>query len=163
MNDSTRRGHLRDAIGDRGEKIAHLAITDFQTTTEPIFRAGFLGEKWPTFDFYVESTAAVEFRPYFFVQVRSTEKPIDGRLPVFASTQSIGRMKELPGPSYLFGVHTPSRRVFVKAIHAFAESEAVNGIALRNELLPGTLQLLHDEVRQFWERVENKPTTSVFV
>jgi hypothetical protein len=45
---------LKDVTGFRGEKIVELCLTDYRTFAKPLFRPGFLGEKWPSIDFYVE-------------------------------------------------------------------------------------------------------------
>jgi Domain of unknown function (DUF4365) len=38
---------LRDVTGFRGEKILELCLTDYQNFPQPLFRPGFLGDKWP--------------------------------------------------------------------------------------------------------------------
>lgn len=45
---------LQDVTGYRGEKMVALCLTDSSQFTEPLFRPNFLGEQWPTIDFYVE-------------------------------------------------------------------------------------------------------------
>lgn len=56
-----------DALGDRGEAIFRVLITEFDTPAGPIFRPYFLGEKWPVVDFIVELMGAGATIPYFFV------------------------------------------------------------------------------------------------
>ena len=48
---------LNDITGFRGEKIVELCLTDYSDFPKPLFRPGFLGDKWPAIDFYVELTA----------------------------------------------------------------------------------------------------------
>ena len=57
---------LQEVTGFRGERIVELCLTDYQAFSKPLFRPGFLGDKWPTIDFYVELTAVRGKRLYFF-------------------------------------------------------------------------------------------------
>jgi hypothetical protein len=45
---------LQDVIGNRGEKLVELCLTDYATFDAPLFRLSHLGEKWPAVDFYGE-------------------------------------------------------------------------------------------------------------
>jgi hypothetical protein len=68
----------------------------------------------------------------------------------------------LPGPTYLLGVHEPTRRVFVKSVHTGVAAEAITKIALTHELNSANLQKLYNEVRDYWQSATHKPTDSVF-
>ncbi len=57
---------LQEITGFRGEKIVELCLTNYESFPKPIFKPGFLGDKWPTIDFYVELTNVRGKRPYFF-------------------------------------------------------------------------------------------------
>jgi hypothetical protein len=70
---------LRDVTGFRGEKIVELCLTDYASFAEPLFRPGFLGEKWPAIDFYVELAQVTGHRLYFFGQVKSTSSVLSSR------------------------------------------------------------------------------------
>jgi hypothetical protein len=70
---------LQDVTGFRGEKIAELALTDYSEFPKPLFQPGFLGDKWPAIDFYVELTAVPGKRPYFFVQTKATKSKLTKR------------------------------------------------------------------------------------
>lgn len=41
---------LRDVVGFRGEKLVELRLTDYSAFEQPLFRPGFLGDKWPAVD-----------------------------------------------------------------------------------------------------------------
>ena len=56
---------LSNLIGDRGENIFELAITDYSAFSKPLFKPGFLGEKWPTIDYYVELLGGVKDESLF--------------------------------------------------------------------------------------------------
>lgn len=62
----------RDALGQRGEAIFNVLMTEMDSLSGPTFRPYFLGDKWPIVDFIVELVGAGAATPYFFVQVKTT-------------------------------------------------------------------------------------------
>jgi hypothetical protein len=152
-----------DATGTRGEKIVELCLTDFQTSRRPLFRLSFLGDKWPTIDFYAELRAVRKRTPYFLAQVKATTRHLSPQnLNISSKRIDIARLLRIPGPTYIFGVHEPSKRVFVKSVHLGVPKQAITRIPIRNELTPGRLRELYEEVREFWKTSGKKPNTSVF-
>src|SRR5262245_22873586 len=63
---------LSNLIGDRGENIFELAITDYREFARPLFKPGFLGDKWPAVDYYVELVGVEGSTPFFFAQIKTT-------------------------------------------------------------------------------------------
>ena len=72
----------------------------------------------------------------------------------------VERLLRIPGPTYIFGVHEPSQRVFVRSVHMGIQ--AVTRIPVEYELTSTNLEALHREVRDFWSANEHKPVSSVF-
>lgn len=156
---------LKDVTGFRGEKIVELCLTDYQAFRKPLFRPGFLGDKWPAIDFYVELTAVPGKRPYFFGQVKATTSKLTAtskNLSVSTKKEDIQRLLRIPGPTYILGVHEPSKRVFVRSVHTGVAVKAITRIPLTYELTSANLKKLHDEVRDYWATSYHKPTSSVF-
>ena len=156
---------LRDITGYRGEKIVELCLTNYEMFAKPLFRPGFLGDKWPAIDFYVELTGVTKKRLYFFVQVKATTVNIASNavnLPISSRKQHVSQLLQIPGPTYLLGVHEPSRRVFVRSVHAGVSAKSITRIPLAHELNAGNLRRLHQEVREYWRTSNHKPTSSVF-
>jgi hypothetical protein len=125
----------------------------------------FLGDKWPAIDFYVELTAIKNQRPYFFVQTKSTAVPIRPqakRLQISTKKSDVPRLLGIPGPTYIFGVHEPTQRVFVRSVHAGLKTSSITSIPLSHELNSANLVALQNEVRDFWQSTAFKPQTSVF-
>jgi hypothetical protein len=156
---------LQDVTGFRGEKILELRLTDYQQFAGPLFRPGFLGDKWPAIDFYVELRRVSRKTPYFFAQAKTTA----GSLPKSASSLKISskksdieRLLKMPGPTYIFGIHEKSQRVFVRSIHDGTPAKAITRIPLSHELTATNLRKLHDEVKGFWKESKFKPKGSVF-
>lgn len=156
---------LTDVTGFRGERIVELCLTDYRSFPKPLFRPGFLGDKWPAIDYYVELTETSGERLYFFAQVKSTAATLGARataLRVGTRKKDIQRLLEIPGPTYILGVHEPTARVFAHAVHSATPAKAIRRIPLTYELTSSNLRALHDEVRNFWIGSLMKPTTSVF-
>ena len=157
--------HLRDVTGFRGEKIVELCLTDFSEFARPLFRPGFLGDKWPAIDFYVELNDVRARRPYFLVQTKTTSAKLklhDTSLKISSTKHDVHRLLQIPGPTYILGVHEPSGRVFAKSVHKGIDPVAITRIQLRNELTSSNLRRLYDEVRHYWQLTQHKPSTSVF-
>lgn len=156
---------LREVTGYRGEKLVELCLTNYASFDKPLFRPGFLGDKWPAIDFYVELIAVKGRRPYFFGQVKSTRAtllPTATELPISTKKKDIKRLLQIPGPTYIFGVHEPSSRVFIRSVHNGTPPKAITKISLSYELTNHNLQKLQDEVKAYWSTRTHKPITSVF-
>jgi len=73
---------LREVTGFRGEKILELCLTDYKEFAGPLFRPGFLDDKWPSIDFYVELQAVTKRKPYFFAQAKTTASRLSRSLRI---------------------------------------------------------------------------------
>jgi len=156
---------LIEVIGNRGEAIVELCLTDYQAFTRPLFRPGFLGDKWPSIDFYVELVSVRGKRLYFFVQAKATTSALtemSTSLSISTKRNDIVQLLRIPGPTYILGIHEPSKRVFVRSVHTGVPVKAITRIPVSHELTSRNLRVLHDEVREFWATNGHKPISSVF-
>ncbi len=156
---------LNDITGFRGEKIVELCLTDYSDFPKPLFRPGFLGDKWPAIDFYVELTAVRGKRLYFFVQAKATTSTLtehSTNLSVSTKKKDIDRLLRIPGPTYILGIHEPSKRVFIRSVHTGIPVKAITRIPIIYELTSANLRELHEEVHNYWLTTDHKPTSSVF-
>jgi hypothetical protein len=94
---------LREVTGRRGENIVELCLTNYKDFDAPLFRPGFLGDKWPSIDFYVELQAVRKRRPYFFAQAKATTAGLSQSLRILVKKKDIERLLQIPGPTYIFG------------------------------------------------------------
>ncbi len=148
---------LQDVTGFRGEKILELRLTDYQHFAGPLFRPGFLGDKWPAVDFYVELRRVSRKTPYFFAQAKTTAGllPRSARaLRISSKRDDVERLLKIPGPTYIFGIHEKSQRVFVRSIHDGTPARAITRIPVSHELTAANLRKLHDEVKAFWKETQ---------
>ncbi|MBD1903741.1 hypothetical protein NDI44_28055 [Trichocoleus sp. DQ-A3] len=160
---------LKDVTGSRGENIVELCLTDYQAFSKSLFNPAFLGDKWPAIEFFVELNDVPGKRLYFFAQVKTTTSALHTlHLEISSKRKDIERLLEIPGPTYILGVHEPSSRVFAISVHTGVAVKAITKIPLAYELTNPNLQTspnlqkLHDEVRTYWSTTNHKPTTSVF-
>jgi hypothetical protein len=155
--------HLKDVTGSRGEKIAELELTNNDKSNPPRFRTVFLGEKWPTLDLYVELDLVKGQRPFFFVQCKSTSTALSRKsIRVRLSKSDVQKLRHVPGPTYLIAVHEPTRKAFLKAVHAKTPISGIGSVSTKNELNLKSLKKLHAEVVTFWKKSKSKPVASVF-
>jgi hypothetical protein len=161
-----KQAELRDVVGSRGEKILELCLTDYEQFQMPLFRPGFLGDKWPAIDFYVELRGSRKRNFFFFAQAKSTQRPLPAtatHVRISSKKRDVHRLIKTPGPTYMFAIHEPSKRVFVQCIHSKTPRRAITSIPVANELTPTRLRDLHDEVSLFWKAKAFKPAMSSFL
>ena len=64
---------MREALGQRGEAIFTVLLTEFHDRSRPIFKPHFLGDKWQYVDFIVE-LVGTESIIAFFIWMRYISK-----------------------------------------------------------------------------------------
>ena len=58
--------------------------------------------------------------PYFLIQTKATTSALTTRstsLTISSRREDVARLLKIPGPTYILGVHEPTRRVFAKSVH----------------------------------------------
>lgn len=146
----------RDAIGARGERIAHNLLTRFHGRDEPLFQVQFLGDKYPAIDFFVELVGAAGSQaPFFFVQVKTTMQGYAGsgrRLKVRVDRAEMHGLVRYPAPTYIIGVDAlPEVElgfILAATVGGAPQLSSLPTIYPLSEL--ATLQALYDEVLNFW-------------
>lgn len=155
--------NISNALGKRGERIFELTITDLEKFDFPLFNPAHLGDKWPVVDYYVELCGIPAFTPFFFVQVKTTQSLVKKEvLEVRVSQIDCENLFKITAPTYLAGVHEPSKRVFILALNKLP-SQGVYSIPLEYELTPKNLKILYKEIKEFWQTCFRKPSTSYFL
>jgi hypothetical protein len=156
-------GELSQTIGTRGESIFELAITDYSQFETSLFRPAFLSDRWPAIDFLVELIGVRDVTPYFLVQVKATRNAISkDRIVVELPPKNKTALARVPGPTYVVGVHEPSKRTFIRAV-LDPKPPGIYDIPVAYELTPANLQVLYDEVKDYWIHSDRKPLRSQFV
>lgn len=151
---------LSNVVGSRGEHMFYLAATDFHAFAHPLFVPHFLDGKCPDIDYLVRLWGA---QGIFFVQVKATETPLTAlSIQIRLTRTRRKRLAELPGPTYLVGVHEPSKRCFIRSIDRSSQT-GMTSIPLAHELNAVNLQALFNEVKAFWAAGSYKPQQSAFL
>ena len=83
-------------------------------------------------------------------------------LNVSTKKADIVRLLQVPAPTYLLGVHEPSKRVFVRSVHAGIPEKPISRIPISYELTSANLRRLYNEVRNYWLTTTRKPVRSEF-
>ena len=155
----------RNDIGDRGEHIFRVRITDpVGPNRMPLFRPVHLGEKFETLDFFVELIDPPAGRAYFFVQVKSTSqgytKATPARLKVQVNQADIDTLRVYPAPTYVVGIDEKAERAYIVSVNDTAMGR-ISSLPTTYSLNAANLLLLWQEVEGFW-RTKNMTFTSAF-
>lgn len=158
------QGELTNIRGERGEKIAYLALTDYAGGSKPLIRPAFLGEKWPTLDYYAELEGDGKQTPVALFQVKTSGKGVNKAkksLPVQLTKEDAERLALLPIPAYVIGVCESTWKVFVRAVAK--GGKGIAAIPAHYELTPANLRALHAEIAAHWKANAPKSPQSKFV
>jgi hypothetical protein len=155
-----------DEIGDRSQWIAFLRLTAQGDQGKPYFRPHFLGDKCPTFDFFVEVVTAEPPVPCFFIQVKGTRQGCSvgkqpGRIKVKIPEGDVRQMALHPAPTYVIGVDEVNERAYLLGIVG-TQAGAIATVPTRHPLEGANLSLLRDEVIDYWKDHDPKRKRSRF-
>ncbi|MEA5579300.1 DUF4365 domain-containing protein [Anabaena sp. UHCC 0451] len=155
---------MKDALGQRGERIFEVLITKFHSDAGPIFKPQFLGDKWQYVDFIVELVGAGSYIPYFFVQVKTTRQGYtkkDKRLKVQVKKESVIGIASYPAPTYIVGIDEVQEVGYLVS----ANGENLTSLSSLSTNFPINKQnreILWDEVNSFWSQYNNNNLASQF-
>jgi hypothetical protein len=140
----------REDIGERGQWLFSLLITDLCGRDNPFFRPRFLGDKYPTFDYIVEVVDQPSY--FFFVQAKGTTLGYtaeEHRLRVQVAQDDIDRMVACPAPTYVVGIDVNAIGVgFLLSVNEPRDN--VSSLTTRFRIDCGVLEQLRDEVIASW-------------
>lgn len=159
----------KDDIGNRGEAIFELRITDpLGPSGDPLFRPYHLGEKFPALDYLVELVGLPTGRVgYFFAQVKSTRKGFTRRtpvrLPVKITQRDIDRMLTYPGPTYIIGIdERPGyERAYIVSVNR-PGMRRIQGLEPAFPLDAANMNALWKEVEGYWSDRDMVMARSLF-
>jgi hypothetical protein len=140
----------REDIGERGQWLFSILMTDLCGRADPFFRPRFPGDKYPTFDYIVEVVDQPSY--FFFVQVKGTTLGYtveEHRLRVQVTQDDIDRMVAYPAPTYVVGIDVNAIGVgFLLSVNEPRDNVA--SLTTRFRIGCGVLEQLRDEVIAFW-------------
>jgi hypothetical protein len=155
---------MRDALGERGEALFKLLITEFHSDDGPIFKPQFLGDKWQYVDFIVELVGAISYVPYFFVQVKTTRQGYtkkENRLKVKIKEESVIGIASYPAPTYIVGIDEIKEVAYL--VSANGENlKSLSSLSTNVPINKQNREILWNEVSDFWSQYKNKNLASKF-
>ena len=155
---------MRDALGQRGERIFEVLITKFHLDTSPIFKPQFLGDKWQYVDFIVELVGAGSYIPYFFVQVKTTRQGYtknENRLKVKVKEESVIGIASYPAPTYIVGIDDIQEVGYLVSANG-ENSKSLSSLSTNFPINKQNREILWHEVNNFWSQYSPKNLVSQF-
>ncbi|HBE19011.1 MAG TPA: DUF4365 domain-containing protein [Cyanobacteria bacterium UBA11149] len=155
---------MRDALGQRGEAIFTVLMTEFHDQSRPIFKPQFLGDKWQYVDFIVELVGTESIIPYFFVQVKTTRTGYTkklNRLKVKVPQDSIRGIAAYTAPTYIVGIDEVTEKGYIVS----ANAENITSLSSLSTAFPinkANREILWQEVNDFWSSYRNNLLFSHF-
>lgn len=143
---------MSNQIGKRGENIFANIITRKSMDGRFLFDPTFLGDKFPTVDFYV---ALLDFllKAFFFVSVKTTTQgysPNFDKLMIRIEKEEIAELSKFNIPVYIFGIDEVSEKGFFIAVSGLDTNLSVNRITVKYPVTATNLEQIHAEVANYW-------------
>jgi hypothetical protein len=155
---------MKDALGQRGERIFEVLITKFHSDASPIFKPQFLGDKWQYVDFIVELVGAGSYVPYFFVQVKTTRQGYtqkENRLKVKVKEESVIGIASYPAPTYIVGIDEIQEVGYL--VSANGENlKSLSSLSTNFPINKQNREILWQEINNFWSQYSPKNLVSQF-
>jgi hypothetical protein len=155
---------MKDALGQRGERIFEVLITKFDSDAGPIFKPQFLGDKWQYVDFIVELVGAGSYVPYFFVQVKTTRQGYtqkENRLKVKVKEESVIGIASYPAPTYIVGIDEIQEVGYL--VSANGENlKSLSSLSTNFPINKQNREILWQEINNFWSQYSPKNLVSQF-
>ena len=159
----------RDALGQRGELLFSVLMTKYHNTQAhpynlPIFHPVFLGDKFPEIDFFVMLSGVSAFVPYFFVQVRTTQRGYtqrERRLKIAVAREEVLALARYPAPTYIVGIDEVDEVGYLCSVSG-GNLGAVTSLSSEHRISAVSREALWREVYDFWSGYHRTQSISHF-
>jgi hypothetical protein len=142
-------------IGKRGEALFVIAITQY-CSRKFWFEAFFKGEKAEGLDFEVQLIGSPVFHASFYVQVKTTGKPMRysgvgkrRKILVRLNQSEAVKLGTMKVPVYVVGIDVYSGNAYIRNVKSGA-TRGFSGIPTRHRLNCKAIKMLWNEVQAFW-------------
>jgi hypothetical protein len=145
---------MSNDIGKRGERIFTVLIGRYFDPNGYLFDPIFLGDKYPTVDFYLDLLNYTDKKGFFFVSVKTTTQGYTSdksKLKIQVSKEELKELIKYPIPVYLFGIDAVEEKAYFTCVNHINTNINLNGISVGYELNKLSMNLLWEEVKQFWD------------
>lgn len=143
---------MSNRIGKRGENIFATLITRKNSAGNFLFDPTFLGDKFPTVDFYV-SLLDYPLKAFFFASIKTTTLGYTAggeKLKITIDKKDVAELAAFNLPVYIFGVDEGLEEGFFIAASELDIELNINGITTKYPITPDNLERLYKEVADYW-------------
>ena len=151
---------MGNAIGKRGESIFSTIISRYVDPFDSLLDPTFLGEKFPTVDFYMHLLNYNTKKVFFFASVKTTTlwyTADNTKLKIAVDKAELAELIKYPVPVYLFGIDENKELGYFICANRWDANNNLNGISTRFPVNALNIDLLWKEVANYWNH--NKEIT----
>jgi hypothetical protein len=144
---------MSNDIGSRGESIFGMLVSRYFDPFGFLFKPIFLGEKYPTVDFYVDLLSYTDKKGFFFASIKTTTQGYTAdktKLKVYISKEELRELSKFPVPVYIFGIDAIAEKGYFVCANDIDTDKNMNGISLKYPIDRPHIIELWEEVKQFW-------------
>ena len=144
---------MSNDIGKIGERIFMVLIGRYFDPNGYLFDPIFLGDKYPTVDFYVDLLNNQEEKGFFFVSVKTTTQGYSAdkmKLKIHVSKEELKALAKYPVPVYLFGIDAVEEKGYFTCVNHIDTNSNLSGLPVAYPLEITYMNTLLNEIKQFW-------------
>lgn len=148
---------MGNVIGKRGESIFSTIISRYVDEKGFLLDPTFLGEKFPTIDFYVHLLTQNDIKAFFFASVKTTTlgyNPNHSKLKIKVDGTEITELTKYKIPTYLFGIDENNETGYFVCANHLDTTKNLNGISTRFPVNSSNINLLWNEVANYWNNTK---------
>jgi hypothetical protein len=149
---------MSNDIGKRGERIFTVLVSRYFETKGYLFDPIFLGDKYPTVDFYLDLLNSPDKKCFFFVSVKTTTQGYfsdNSKLKIQVSKEELKELIKYPIPVYLFGIDAIEEKGYFTCVNHIDTNSNLNGLSVEFPININSMNLLWEEVKQFWDNTNS--------
>lgn len=146
---------MSNDIGKRGERIFTVLLGRYFEPNGYLFDPIFLGDKYPTVDFYVDLLNYPDKKGFFFVSVKTTTQGYTAdktKLKIQVSKEELRELVKYPIPVYLFGIDAVNEKGYFTCVNHIDTGNNLSGLSVEYPLERAFVNELWEEIRCFWDK-----------
>lgn len=145
---------MSNDIGSRGESIFGMLISRYFDPHGSLFKPVFLGEKYPTVDFYVDLLSYPDKKGFFFASIKTTTQGYTAdktKLKIQVSKEELKELSKFPVPVYLFGIDAVEEKGYFICANDIDTSRNLNGLSVKYPIDKMHTIELWEEAKNYWD------------
>ena len=148
---------MSNVIGKRGESIFSTIISRYVNPKGFLLDPTFLGEKFPTIDFYVHLLSKNDIKAFFFASVKTTTlgyNSDNSQLRIAIDAAEVIELTKYKIPTYLFGIDENNEAGYFVCANQLNATKNLNGIPTKFPVNSLNINLLWNEVAIYWNNTK---------